>query len=474
MSETAPNIPGGELERTRELKPGEIDEPIPEFILSETLPAGALAGQYVIKRLIGSGGGGMVYAAEHQVLRRAVAVKVLRRDKAALPSMVARFVREARAVNLIGHPNIVDIFEFGELEDGRPFYVMELLDGANLRKLLHLHGRFSPSEVLDIFEPVCAALEAAHKAGVVHRDLKASNISVLDDGKKRVIKLLDFGIAKLLHPEPNGAGITEAGSMLGTSHYMAPEQIRAEPVDARADVYALGVLLYQLLTGQYPFHSEQSEEIAWMHLTAPVPQPSQLAPVPRALDLVVRKAMEKNRSDRYPSAIALAEALRDACGLRSELEDKNRSVPACAIYVEVRPEEEGAEIDEPMLEEMALALDTAEQRLLEAGFVMALHTTNALLGIRTIAEGVDAGGEPAELVLARNLLEELELTRQGDQRLHVNIAVRPDRALFVTGEGGSTEVTGGPLLDIETWVPQTNIEGVEFTRVSRTTPPASR
>src|SRR5262252_1290850 len=279
MSEPAPNIPGGELDRTRELKPGELDDALPTFSPPEALTAGSLAGQYVIKRLIGSGGGGMVYAAEHQVLKRPAAVKVLRRDKAALPSMVARFVREARAVNMIGHPNIVDIFEFGELPDGRPFYVMELLDGANLRKLLHLHGRFSPSEALDILEPVCAALDAAHKAGVVHRDLKASNISVLDDGNKRRVKLLDFGIAKLLQPEANGAGLTEAGSMLGTSHYMAPEQIRGEQVDERADIYALGVLLYQLLTGQYPYHSEQPEEIAWMHLTAPVPCPSALAPM---------------------------------------------------------------------------------------------------------------------------------------------------------------------------------------------------
>jgi serine/threonine protein kinase len=463
MSEPAPNFPGGELDRTRELKPGELDEPLPSVCMPETLSAGTLAGQYVIKRLIGSGGGGMVYAAEHQVLKRPAAVKVLRRDKAALPSMLARFVREAQAVNMIGHPNIVDIFEFGELPDGRPFYVMELLDGSNLRKLLHLHGRFSPSEVIDIFEPICAALEAAHRAGVVHRDLKASNISVLDDGAKRVVKLLDFGIAKLLHPEANGAGLTEAGSMLGTSHYMAPEQIRGEQVDARADVYALGVLLYQLLTGQYPFHSEQSEEIAWMHLTSPIPRPSQVAPVAIALDLVVQRAMEKQREDRYASAAALLAALREACGIRVESRDQKPAIPAHGIYIEVRPENEELEIDEPMLEEMAAGLDAAEQRLLDANFVIALHTSSTVLGVRAIPEGLDeAEAGAVSLALARQLHAELGATCGPAQRLHVNVVVRRDRIIMTTRDGAS-EVTGGPLLSLESWVPQTNIDGVVFT-----------
>jgi len=379
--------------------------------------------------------------------------------------MVARFVREARAVNMIGHPNIVDIFEFGELPDGRPFYVMELLDGANLRKLLHLHGRFSPLEVLDIFEPVCAALDAAHKAGVVHRDLKASNISVLDDGNKRRVKLLDFGIAKLLQPEANGAGLTEAGSMLGTSHYMAPEQIRGEQVDERADIYALGVLLYQLLTGQYPYHSEQPEEIAWMHLTAPVPCPSALAPIPPGLDRVVQRAMEKQRKDRFPSVAAFTAALREACGVEAELRADDDAIPACAIYVELRPRDEQVEIDEPLLEEMSMALDAAEQSLRDSGYSIALHTSSAVLAIRPIAEGTDLAAPPAELEFARNLRQQIEAARGTDRRLHVNVAVRRDRALFAASEGDAwAEVTGGPMLTIESWVPETNVDTVEFTQ----------
>ena len=323
--------------------------------------------------------------------------------------MVTRFLREAMAVNMIRHPNIVDIFEFGELEDGRPFYVMELLEGTNLRKLVQLRGRFSPADALGMLEPVCGALDAAHRAGVVHRDLKASNITVLETGTERVVKLLDFGIAKLLHPEPGGAGLTEAGSMLGTSHYMAPEQVRGEQVDTRVDVYALGVLLYQLLTAQYPFQSEKTEEIAWMHLTAPVPRASQAAPVPPALDDVIIKAMEKDREKRYPSVMAFLEALKEASGAAAPVvSEEERPVPAAGIYVEVRvPEDLAEDLDDALIDDMGTVLDEAEQRLKDAQFLLPLRTSNALLGVRRLGEGEDAIEEQAAVQLAHDLLEAL-------------------------------------------------------------------
>ena len=173
---------------------------------------GTFAGSYVLKRELASGGGGTVYEAQHRLLGRRAAVKVLRRELAGSPQMVARFLREALAVNMIKHPNIVDIYEFGELPDGRPFYVMELLEGTDLRSVLHDQGRISPPEVLEYLEPVCSALEAAHARGIVHRDLKASNIFIAatsngdNSAPKRVVKLLDFGIAKLLHPDAAEAG----------------------------------------------------------------------------------------------------------------------------------------------------------------------------------------------------------------------------------------------------------------------------
>src|SRR5262249_41805674 len=167
----------------------------------DALKPGTVAGAYVLKKELASGGGGTVYEAQHRLLGRRAAVKVLRRELASSPQMVARFLREALAVNMIKHPNIVDIYEFGELPDGRPFYVMELLEGTDLPSVLHDQGRLSPPEVLEVLGPVCSALGAAPARGIVHRGLKASNIFIAagtangdNTTPKRVVKLLDFGI----------------------------------------------------------------------------------------------------------------------------------------------------------------------------------------------------------------------------------------------------------------------------------------
>ena len=286
----------------------------PEPSTRDALKPGTLCGAYVLKKELASGGGGTVYEAHHRILGRKAAVKVLRRQLASSPQMVARFVQEARAVNMIKHPSIVDIFEFDDLPDGRPFYVMELLDGIDLRSILNERGRFPPGEVLEILEPVCSALQAAHEMGIVHRDLKASNIFIGNVGGERVVKLLDFGIAKLMHPDAGEGGLTVVGTRLGTSYTMAPEQIRGDGVDARTDIYALGVVLYHLVTGQYPFRAETMTEIERQHLEAPPPRPSQVAPVPPALDAVVLRCMEKTAERRFQTVKAFLEALRAAVG----------------------------------------------------------------------------------------------------------------------------------------------------------------
>jgi hypothetical protein len=458
------NLAHLDVDRTRELKPEQSDTVLTSDG-PDILPPGTMAGQYMLQRLIGSGGGGMVYAAEHRLLKRPAAVKVLRREKAAMASMVTRFLREAMAVNMIRHPNIVDIFEFGELVDGRPFYVMELLEGTNLRKLVQLRGRFSPSDALGMLEPVCGALEAAHRAGVVHRDLKASNITVLENGPERVVKLLDFGIAKLLHPEPGGAGLTEAGSMLGTSHYMAPEQVRGEQVDTRVDVYALGVLLYQLLTAQYPFQSEKTEEIAWMHLTAPVPRVSQAAPVAPALDDVVIRAMEKDRERRYPSVAAFLEALKEACGAAPVPTEEDPPVAAAGVYVEVRVTEDvGEDLDDVLLDDMGTVLDEAERALKDAGFLLPLHTSNAILGVKRLGDVDGTITENAAIALAHDLHGQLAARDRADPRIHVNVSLRIDSAIIRARASGEAEVTGGALLSFSNWAPEGNTTEVEVSR----------
>lgn len=422
----------------------------------ETLPPGSKAGAYVIQRAIGAGGGGVVYAAEHQLLKRQAAVKVLRRGMVSSPTMVARFLREATTVNVIRHPNIVDIYEFGQLEDGRPFYVMELLEGTDLGKLLKLHGRFSPAEALDLLEPVCHALDAAHKVGIVHRDLKASNVIVAELAGMRVIKLVDFGIAKLVQSEGSGPGLTEPGVLLGSVHAMSPEQVRCEQVDSRSDIYSLGVLLYQLLTGEHPF-SARPEQVAWMHLEAPAPRPSQIAPVSAALDAVVLRCLEKERRQRYQTVTALLDDLRRAIrGDEGVPGDIEVTAIALGCYVEVRldsvPEDE---VDDSVLEDVVSILDITDEVLTSHAFVLAIHTSNAVLGVKLCSDDTQAGtpGRDQALAIAELVRERLAERPGADPRIHINISLHADEATL-RGAGAEAQVTGGPLLAVEQWAPQ--------------------
>ena len=277
----------------------------------DRLAAGSVAGAWRVEDLIAAGGCGAVYRARHAVLGRAAALKVLHAELAASPVMVERFVREARAINRIRHPGIVDVFDFGTLADGRPFFAMELLAVDNLEDRIDHGGRLTLPEVVAVLAPICRALAAAHRAGYVHRDLKARNIGFArDEHGADVPRLLDFGIAKLLE-EPAGGGST--GTVrLGTPHCMSPEQIRGERVDPRTDVYALGVLLHHLVTGVYPFDSQESAEVERLHLEAPPPRPSRLAPVGAAIDALVARAMAKDRAARPEGALAFLAELEHA------------------------------------------------------------------------------------------------------------------------------------------------------------------
>jgi serine/threonine protein kinase len=208
-------------EATEVLSPEEMRSSRP----LELSPGDAL-GDYVLEKIIGDGGGGIVFSARHRITNRAVAIKVLRPEMAMLSKMVTRFVREAEAVNRIRHPNIVGLLDFGEISPGRPYCVMELLEGMDLGKYLRASGRFSPHKCLALFEPILSAVSAAHKAGLIHRDIKASNVFIAQNNGQRVVKLLDFGIAKDVNSEPGKEGLTEPGTRLGTAHNMPPEQIR--------------------------------------------------------------------------------------------------------------------------------------------------------------------------------------------------------------------------------------------------------
>ncbi len=269
------------------------------------LVAGDVVGEYVIAEQLGKGGFGTVYRAAHPVIGKQVAIKVLARRYSADEAIVSRFVAEARAVNQIRHRNIIDIFSFGQLPDGRHYYVMEYLDGTPLDKHLKAHGALGLEQALPILRAIARALDAAHAKNIAHRDLKPENIVLsFDEDGKTFPKLLDFGIAKLTTPEEEQAHRTGTGVPLGTPYYMSPEQCRGRDVDHRTDIYSLGVLTFRLLTGDYPFHGEMIE-ILHKHMHDPAPLASSVMPgLPADVDRAIAWMLKKDPAARPQTASA--------------------------------------------------------------------------------------------------------------------------------------------------------------------------
>jgi tRNA A-37 threonylcarbamoyl transferase component Bud32 len=280
-----------------------------------SISVGQSLGNYRVVRKLGSGGMGAVYLAEHPLIGKKVALKVIHRELAENQEVVTRFFNEARAVNKIGNEHIVDITDFGRSPSGEHFFVMELLAGKSLADVLREEGRLALGRALRIAAQIADALAAAHAAGIVHRDLKPDNVFLVPrHGDPDFVKILDFGLAKL--QDGGGARITKAGVVLGTPQYMSPEQCESRPtIDARSDVYALGVLLYQMLSGAVPFDGSTMGEILVKHVGR---EPPPLEGVPAAASRIVMRCLAKAPDDRFPSMIELREALRgvDAPGER--------------------------------------------------------------------------------------------------------------------------------------------------------------
>ncbi len=274
------------------------------------LPAGTMVGEYRIEGKLGEGGFGAVYRAVHPLIGKTAAIKVLSRQWSSNPQMVSRFIAEARAVNQIRHKNIIDIFAFGALADGRQYYVMELLDGQPFDAFLRDRGRLAPEMALPLLRSVARALDAAHAQGIVHRDLKPENVFLVFDEDGTVQpKLLDFGIATLLGEATSGHK-TRTGAPLGTPSYMSPEQCHGRPVDKRTDVYSLGIMTHEVLTGRLPFDGELLMDILVQHMTAPPPRMSaHCAELPPGLDSPVLQMLEKDAQNRPASAGEAVEAV---------------------------------------------------------------------------------------------------------------------------------------------------------------------
>jgi len=272
-----------------------------------------LADRYRVLDLIGKGGMGKVYLAEHVALGKRVAVKVLNPAYTHRPDQVKRFLREAQAASTIGHENVIDVIDFGEMPNGSVFFAMEHLQGEDLGKLLK-RGPLQWSRARRILLQICRALQAAHARGIIHRDMKPENCFIIHrNGMRDFVKVLDFGIAKFLEENRQVSHtLTQAGALIGTPEYMAPEQVQGEPADVRMDIYALGCIMYQLLTGQLPFSDKTMFGVLSQQVNVrPVP-PRQLAPdadIPPEVEAIILKAMEKERPNRFQSMAELIEAI---------------------------------------------------------------------------------------------------------------------------------------------------------------------
>ncbi|WP_437966405.1 serine/threonine-protein kinase [Sorangium sp. So ce260] len=263
---------------------------------------------YVVVRLLGQGGMGEVYEVEHRELGRRFAVKLLHRSHAGRSDLSARMRAEARSIARLRHRSLPEVFDLGTTEGGRPYFAMELLEGRDLRTELARLGVVAVPTALRLVLQALSALSLAHAAGIVHRDLKLENLFLCDDG---TLKVLDFGVAKLLHA---GASLTAPDAVIGTPRTMAPEQCAARPIDPRADIYAMGLVLYELVAGRGPFDELRGlrDALRFAHCEREPPPPSRFAPqpIPAALDALILRAIAKAPEDRFQTAADMEAAVR--------------------------------------------------------------------------------------------------------------------------------------------------------------------
>jgi len=268
-----------------------------------------LDGKYRIDGFLKRGGMGSVYRGTHVLLNKPVAIKLIRPELVTSHDIVERFFREARAAAKLSHPNIVTVHDLGQTEDGTLYIIMEIVDGQSLKDLIVTHGPWAATRALRFCRGVASALSLAHRNGIVHRDLKPQNIMVFRDSEgNESPKLLDFGIAKTL--EPDSPALTSTGMVLGTPHYMSSEQAKGMPADQRSDIYALGVILYEMLVGKVPFDDKSIPSILVKHLTEPPRPPSTLrGDIPREVETLVLRCLEKDPEKRFQTADDLGKAL---------------------------------------------------------------------------------------------------------------------------------------------------------------------
>lgn len=466
---TLPSVPP-----SADVRAPEFDKEFPEARLpalecmgyapcdSDGRPGENRAGEYVLGDVLARGGFGVVYRAEHARHGGRAAVKVLDAELANRPDVLIRFKREIEAIQRVRHPHVVEIFDFGQLRDGRPYFVMELLDGVDLEHHLCVRGRLPFEEVIAILKPLCDALDAAHAQRIVHRDVKASNVFLCEEEKGLRVVLLDFGVAKLL--DAPGPALTSSRHVVGTPACIAPEQLLSQPVDARTDVYALGALAFTMLTGEQPFGVGSYYLLRQLHLYATAPRPSVVAPVTPAFDDVILRAMNKAPSARYPSAgaflaamVAAAEEARGAAAAAPA----SRSRRALGIYVELLADMAALEDpDERFLTEFESILPRARDELSPAGFwpVVEAGASMLLVALRPDDPARDEAARRAAVDAARAAYRRAQRGHDGHEpRVRVRLCIHAGEF----GEGNAAlEIPRDDLRAIAAWVPAETEPGV--------------
>jgi serine/threonine protein kinase len=408
---------------------------------------GDAVGAYRIEARRGGGGFASVYRARDERSGAPVALKVLHAYLAGAPNVLRRFRLEAEAIARLEHPRIVRLLDHGE-HAGLPYLVMEWVEGETLAEAIKARGPIPLDEALPIFDTRAGALAAAHARGIVHRDLKVANVALAPGGAK----LLDFGIAKL---DGDGAsGFTTPGTKLGTPHYMAPEQILGRAIDARADIYAFGILVFEVLTGRRPFDGPNLAEIEERQLAEPPPSASRLAAVPAAIDAVIERAMAKDPARRHATIDDALADLRAAAAGAAVAPAPSTRHRAVALYV--HPRGRSDELDDAALDRLHDVVAAIRGSAAGVGLEIAAELGGALLLLGLSPEG----GAAAQLARVEAFARTVA-TRASAAGVAVALTVHAGD-VEIDGDRSRPRFVGGPLLDICTWT-RTDAPGVHLT-----------
>ncbi len=427
------------------------------------LAPGTVIGGFRVEQLLARGGFGEVYRATELDGERPAALKIMHAELCGTPTAVARFLREAEVMLRIRHPHVVELRSSGTVDDGRPYLAMEFLAGTDLGRVIAEQGRLAPARALAVLEPVAAALAAAHAGSIIHRDVKASNVLLVDGADGERVVLIDFGVAKLAAAD--ALDLTTSRQVIGTPLTMAPEQIVGAPVDVRTDVYGLGVLTFHLLTARLPFEDESPTVVQYLHAHARRPKASAFAPLPPAVDEVIARAMAIEPAQRYPDPTAFILGLRQAlaepaAGGLAPLEPR----PAVGVLVELRADADAlAAPDDALIADLSETLILAEDALVGAGLTPVVQGGNRLLYGRVVAgdHGADARARAEVVELARTLAAELAARPGADPRVGVVVVAHAAVALCA-----GDQLRAGELTDLAHWLPDPEIRGAVATRAA--------